>query len=88
MRSLGHPLFNDARYGGDRILRGVQSSTYQAFVNNCFDICPRQALHARTLGFRHPETGEEMFFTADVPADMTALIEKWRTYVRGTTQQQ
>lgn len=88
MRSLGHPLFNDARYGGDRILRGVQSSTYQAFVNNCFDICPRQALHARTLGFRHPETGEEMFFKADVPADMTALIEKWRTYVRGTIQQQ
>lgn len=88
MRSLGHPLFNDARYGGDRILRGVQSSTYQAFVNNCFDICPRQALHARTLGFRHPETGEEMFFMADVPADMTALIEKWRTYVRGTIQQQ
>ena len=88
MRSLGHPLFNDARYGGDRILRGVKSSTYQAFVNNCFDICPRQALHARTLGFRHPETGEEMFFSTEVPADMTALIEKWRTYVRGTTQQQ
>lgn len=86
MRSLGHPLFNDARYGGDKILRGVRSSTYQSFINNCFELCPRQALHARTLGFRHPETGEEMFFTAPVPADMTALIEKWRTYNRGTNQ--
>lgn len=83
MRSLGHPLFSDARYGGDKVLRGVHSSTYQAFVNNCFDICPRQALHARTLGFVHPETGEEMFFTADIPADMLALIDKWRTYTSG-----
>ncbi|MDE6468182.1 MAG: RNA pseudouridine synthase, partial [Muribaculaceae bacterium] len=80
MRSLGHPLFNDARYGGDKVLRGVQSGSYQSFVNNCFELCPRQALHARTLGFRHPETGEEMFFTSEIPADMTALIEKWRTY--------
>lgn len=80
MRSLGHPLFNDARYGGDKVLRGVQSGSYQAFVNNCFELCPRQALHARTLGFRHPETGEEMFFTSEIPADMSALIEKWRTY--------
>ncbi len=88
MRSLGHPLFNDARYGGDKILRGIQSSSYQAFINNCFELCPRQALHARTLGFVHPETGEEMFFTADIPADMTALIEKWRTYTRGSGQLQ
>ncbi|MCM1067851.1 MAG: RluA family pseudouridine synthase [Muribaculaceae bacterium] len=85
MRSLGHPLFNDARYGGDKILRGVQSSSYQAFINNCFALCPRQALHARTLGFRHPHTGEEMFFTAEVPADMTALIERWRVYAQGST---
>lgn len=83
MQSLGHPLFNDARYGGDRILRGVRSTTYAAFIRNCFDICPRQALHARTLGFRHPETGEDMFFTAPLPDDMTALIEKWRVYNRG-----
>ena len=80
MKSLGHPLFNDARYGGDQILRGVRSSSYQAFVRNCMDICPRQALHARTLGFRHPHTGEEMFFTAPVPSDMATLIDRWRTY--------
>ncbi len=84
MRSLGHPLFNDARYGGDKVLRGVNSSTYQAFIANCFKICPRQALHARTLGFVHPETGEEMFFSAPLPEDMELLIDKWRTYSAGT----
>ncbi len=80
MKSIGHPLFNDSRYGGDRILRGIQSTSYQAFVNNCFDVCPRQALHARTLGFVHPENGREMFFTSDLPDDMNALIHRWRTY--------
>ena len=79
MLSQGHPLFNDARYGGDVILKGTTSGTYRRFVENCFDICPRQALHARTLGFRHPRTGEEMNFDSPLPADMTALIEKWRT---------
>lgn len=83
MKSLGHPLFADARYGGDKVLRGVSSSTYLSFVKNCFALCPRQALHARTLGFRHPETGEEMFFTAPIPADMQALIDRWRTYSAG-----
>ncbi len=87
MKYLGHPLFSDARYGGDKILRGVKSGTYQAFVNNCFEICPRQTLHARTLGFRHPHTGEEMFFTADIPADMQNLIERWRTYIHSTVKQ-
>lgn len=86
MKHLGHPLFADARYGGDRVLRGVNSATYQAFVANCFKTCPRQALHARTLGFRHPATGEEMFFTADIPADMKALIERWRTYAASLRQ--
>lgn len=80
MKSIGHPLFNDSRYGGDRVLRGVPSASYQAFVSNCFDICPRQALHARTLGFVHPNTGEEMFFTSELPSDMQALMERWRTY--------
>jgi 23S rRNA pseudouridine1911/1915/1917 synthase len=80
MKHIGHPLFNDARYGGDIILRGNVSSSYRKFVDNCFAICPRQALHARTLGFVHPETGEEMFFTAPIPDDMTALMEKWRNY--------
>lgn len=73
----GHPLFNDARYGGDRILKGNTSSSYRRFVENCFEICPRQALHARTLGFVHPATGKEMFFESPLPADMEALMVKW-----------
>lgn len=80
MKHIGHPLFNDARYGGDKILRGNTTASYRQFVANCFEICPRQALHARTLGFVHPATGEEMFFSAPVPEDMTAMIEKWRVY--------
>ena len=80
MRHIGHPLFNDVRYGGDKILRGNRSSSYTRFVENCFAQCPRQALHARTLGFVHPSTGEEMFFTAPVPDDMSAMIERWRHY--------
>lgn len=83
MRHIGHPLFNDARYGGDQVLRGIPSAKYKAFIDNCFKVCPRQALHARTLGFVHPRTGEEMFFSADVPADMTALIDRWRNYASG-----
>ncbi len=81
MKHIGHPLFNDARYGGDQVLRGNRSAAYNKFISNSFTVCPRQALHARTLGFRHPRTGEEMFFTADIPADMTALIERWRKYM-------
>ena len=80
MKHIGHPLLCDARYGGDEILRGTTSAKYRQFVNNCFSLCPRQALHARTLGFVHPETGEEMFFSAPIPDDMTAMIEKWRNY--------
>ncbi len=80
MLHKGHPLFNDARYGGDRILKGTTFAKYRQFVENCFAICPRQALHARTLGFVHPRTGEEMDFESPVPQDMTALIEKWREY--------
>ncbi|MDE5790031.1 MAG: RluA family pseudouridine synthase [Muribaculaceae bacterium] len=80
MLSQGHPLFNDARYGGDKILRGTTFAKYRQFVDNCFSVCPRQALHARTLGFRHPRTGKEMDFEAPVPEDMMRLIEKWRDY--------
>lgn len=80
MKHIGHPLLNDARYGGDEILRGNTSARYRQFVKNCFTVCPRQALHARTLGFVHPKTGEEMFFTAPIPDDMTAMIERWRNY--------
>ncbi|MCH5346363.1 MAG: RluA family pseudouridine synthase [Muribaculaceae bacterium] len=84
MLHIGHPLLNDARYGGDKILRGNRSSTYARFVENCFAVCPRQALHARTLGFVHPSTGEEMFFSAPVPDDMTAMIERWRNLNQNT----
>lgn len=84
-RHIGHPLFGDERYGGCEILRGNRSTTYKAFIQNCFRICPRQALHARTLGFVHPVTGKQMDFTSELPADMDSLIEKWRGYVRGTT---
>ena len=80
MSHIGHPLFNDARYGGDMIIRGNPSSSYRAFVENCCKVCPRQALHARTLGFVHPVTGKEMFFTSEIPDDMKSLIEKWRIY--------
>lgn len=76
----GHPLFNDARYGGDQILRGTTFAKYRQFVDNCMQVCPRQALHARTLGFKHPSTGKDMFFECDMPADMSSLIEKWRDY--------
>ncbi len=84
MKHIGHPLLNDARYGGDKILRGNTSSSYARFVENCFAICSRQALHARTLGFVHPATGKEMFFESPVPEDMTAMIEKWRNYNTGS----
>jgi 23S rRNA pseudouridine1911/1915/1917 synthase len=81
MKWIGHTLFNDSRYGGNEILKGTTFAKYTQFVQNCFDICPRQALHAQTLGFRHPRTGEELDFEAPLPADMVALIEKWRSYV-------
>ena len=80
LKHIGHPLFSDERYGGDKILRGNRSASYNAFISNCFEICPRQALHARTLGFKHPRTGEEMDFSAPLPEDMKTLIEKWRAF--------
>lgn len=78
----GHPLFNDARYGGDKILKGTTFARYRQFIGNCFDVCPRQALHAKTLGFIHPVTGEKMSFDSEIPPDMSALLEKWRNYCR------
>lgn len=80
MKHKGHPLFNDERYGGNLILKGTTFSAYRRFVENCFQACPRQALHARTLGFVHPRTGKEMFFESPIPADIAELIEKWRQY--------
>lgn len=88
MRHIGHPLFNDARYGGDQVLRGVPTASFKAFIHGCMEACPRQALHARTLGFRHPATGEQMDFTSPIPPDMEALIERWRHYQISMTKYQ
>ncbi|SES82338.1 RluA family pseudouridine synthase [Prevotella sp. kh1p2] len=85
MKRIGHPLFGDERYGGTEILRGNRSTTYKAFIQNCFKLCSRQALHARTLGFVHPRTGRQMDFSSPLPADMEQLIAKWRGYISGTT---
>ena len=81
MKHIGHPVFNDERYGGDRIVKGTVFTKYKQFVDNCFTICPRQALHARTLGFEHPVTGEKMYFDSNLPDDMKHLLDKWRDYV-------
>lgn len=86
MKHIGHPLFADERYGGTEILRGQRSSSYKAFIQNCFKLCPRQALHARTLGFVHPITGEQMDFSSDWPDDFAALIAKWRQFIAGSTR--
>ena len=80
-RHIGHPLFNDSRYGGDQILRGTTFTKYKQFVNNCFEILPRQALHARSLAFDHPASGKRMLFESDLPQDMTEVIRKWRGYI-------
>ena len=82
MKHIGHTLFNDERYGGHDILKGTTAAKYKQFVKNCFEICPRQALHAKTLGFEHPRTGEMMYFESELPNDMQQLIEKWRNYAK------
>ncbi len=79
-KSIGHPLFNDPEYGGDTIRKGTTFTKYKQFVQNCFKICPRQALHAKTLGFIHPETDEYISFESEIPEDMATLIQKWRDY--------
>jgi 23S rRNA pseudouridine1911/1915/1917 synthase len=85
MKYIGHPLFNDETYGGDKILKGTIFNKYKQFVENCFSICPRQALHAKTIGFMHPVTKKEMLFESELPDDMRDVIEKWRLYAqRGT----
>ena len=85
MKHIGHTLFNDARYGGERILKGTTFTKYKQFVDNCFKILPRQALHAKTLGFEHPTTGEFMRFQSEVPKDIAQCIEKWRHYAKHTS---
>lgn len=81
MKYIGHPLFNDSNYGGDVILRGTTFTKYKQFVQNCFTICPRQALHAKSLGFIHPVTRQKMFFESELADDMQQLVEKWRNYI-------
>ncbi|MFD0964974.1 RluA family pseudouridine synthase [Pseudofulvibacter geojedonensis] len=82
MKHIGHTLFNDERYGGEKILKGTTFTKYKQFVENCFKILPRQALHAKTLGFVHPTTGKKMSFSSDIPEDMEACFEKWRAYAK------
>lgn len=80
MQHIGHSLFNDDTYGGNRILKGTTFAKYKQFVENCFTLLPRHALHAKSLGFQHPRTGEYIHFDSELPADMQAAIEKWRNY--------
>ena len=81
MKYIGHTLFGDPRYGGNQILKGTLFSKYKQFVENCLQLLPRQALHAKVLGFTHPRTGKRVRFESDLPPDMTAVLDKWRTYV-------
>ena len=87
MSSLGHPLFNDERYGGSEIRKGTIYAKYRQFIQNCFEICPRQALHARTLGFVHPTTKRWVQFESSIPEDMMKLLEKWRNYAPGQKEE-
>jgi 23S rRNA pseudouridine1911/1915/1917 synthase len=80
LKYIGHPLFNDDTYGGDRILKGTTFAKYKQFIENCFAVIPRHALHAKSLGFTHPVTGERMDFDSEYPDDLKAVLEKWRTY--------
>ncbi len=81
MQHIRHPLFNDDKYGGNKIVKGTSFSKYKQFIDNCFSILSRPALHAKSLGFNHPETGKPMFFDSELPADMSAILDKWRRYI-------
>ncbi|HAE36019.1 MAG TPA: hypothetical protein DCG22_09515 [Bacteroidetes bacterium] len=80
MQHIGHPIFNDDTYGGDRIVQGTIFTRYRQFIDNCFQIIPRHALHAISLGFVHPVSGEDLLFHAPLPDDFAGVLEKWRTY--------
>ena len=80
MKHIGHPLFNDSTYGGDRIVKGTVISKYRQFIENCFEILPRQALHAKSLGFIHPSTKKYIHFESELPTDIEQVLEKWETY--------
>jgi 23S rRNA pseudouridine1911/1915/1917 synthase len=81
MKYIGHPIFNDTSYGGDKILRGVSSGSYKAMVENCFSMLPGQALHAKSLGFIHPTSREWIQFDTDLPKNFEAIVERWENYV-------
>jgi 23S rRNA pseudouridine1911/1915/1917 synthase len=83
MKYIGHPLFNDMTYGGDRIVKGTVFNKYKQFIDNCFTVLQRHALHAKELGFVHPDTKESVHFDSELPEDMAAVIEKWRAYTVG-----
>jgi 23S rRNA pseudouridine1911/1915/1917 synthase len=80
MKFIGHPIFNDQRYGGDKILKGTIFNKYKQFVQNCFKIMPRQALHAKSLGFLHPVSNKKMSFESNLPTDFVECLKKWRNY--------
>jgi 23S rRNA pseudouridine1911/1915/1917 synthase len=82
MKHIGHPLFNDMKYGGDQIVKGTVFSKYKSFVENTFQVLPRQALHAKSLGFTHPATKERMYFESELPEEFEQALERWRTYLR------
>jgi 23S rRNA pseudouridine1911/1915/1917 synthase len=82
MKSIGHPLFNDATYGGNEILKGTTFSKYKQYIKNCFEMIPRQSLHAKQLGFIHPTTEKYMFFDSELPTDLQSVVDKWRAYSR------
>ncbi len=87
MKHIGHPLFSDATYGGDKIIKGTTFSKYKQFIENCFELMPRQALHAQSLGFVHPTTRKSVYFEAPLPVDFEAVLQKWRKYIAGTVEQ-
>lgn len=88
MKYIGHPIFGDTRYGGDRIVKGTTFTKYRQFIDNCFSILPRQALHAQTIGFEHPRSGEWMHFDSEMPDDMQRVLEKWRIYSKAKGDQE
>src|SRR5690606_27858835 len=84
MKSIGHPLFHDLEYGGDKILKGTTSAKYKSFIDNCFNLIPGQALHAKTLGFQHPESREFLSFNSELPEGFQQILAKWRKYTAKT----
>ena len=83
MQYIGHPIFNDDTYGGDRIVKGTVYTKYKQFVENCFTICPRHALHAKIIGFKHPGRQEQVLFDSELPADIAGALKKWKEYTAG-----